>query len=1017
MRNLKKFLALVLALMMIVSVMVTVNAASATTDDYDDAVETLELYKVLKGNPDGDLHVKDSISRAEMAAIVYRVLTGDTTSSDQDVNKQFGDYVDKYGFTDVSKTYWARGYIGWCANAGIMKGNGNGTVAPTLHITGYEVRAMLLRAMGYDKNNEFTGGNWQYNVLSFATKAGINAGVTLDPGLETPRGAVAQLTYNAACDNSCVYYDASSKSYEPTGYPLIWEGTDVDGDPDTWGAPTKSRAIEFTWPNTAIARTVTVPVEAKDEFWGVKTECDIAVKVGITAAKTYNTYINGKANNNVTTGSGKVPESNTAGKVVIEPKDMVGTVGALGRWTRVYNDRIVYVDTFLAVVTDVTAAVTDAGGHTIRPASATATVYGNATAKTTSGTTYTPNLTSVTVTGSYAEGDVLAVQGVTAATNAFTALTVKSASKLTPATITVNAITKNTDGTNTVNGFIGTNGVTYTYNDTFGYNAIKGPIDDTAITDASIGDAIVVYTDAHGYVLGVKPAPTSVDYGVITDAYAKQIGDGKYVVEAKVLTASGSTATLQTVFEPTDHETGEPWGKVTDAEDALPDAAPVNTLVKVGVDPKNSAYYTLTKTTVTPVTKTQVWAGQAATLTANDATAPSNTAPELNDDTVFFIAKYQLNNKGDAYDPKGYDIKTGFQNIPDLALTKSGGVTITGETGTKNNLSITWFNTDADNTDAEYALILYGVESSPNTEEAVPAYTFLPDPTKFSTTYDSYIEYNAFVNGSATKIKVAYVEGDKPDDTGLYVFSEPNSTNGAYGKVEAKKYSANESAYDYADGVLHVDTAVTVSSVKKANGDAADAGSRTSRNYFTVAKGAAAYIVNTTKGTISSARYDLDTLLKENVYGACDIYFQLDKYGWIDVIYIVDNGADDPASDSGDLELDLTSASGTFGSDQIALTGCTVKGSGTYEDAATSITATIKRWNGTAWEAWGTAKADSVKAASGGGSTITALTASARLGSGDYQVTVTVTAAGENGTPITKTASATFTVADPGAAH
>ena len=58
MRNLKKFLALVLAMMMTLSLMVTVNAATPTdfsdgdkiTDAYKEAVDVLSALKVVKGD-------------------------------------------------------------------------------------------------------------------------------------------------------------------------------------------------------------------------------------------------------------------------------------------------------------------------------------------------------------------------------------------------------------------------------------------------------------------------------------------------------------------------------------------------------------------------------------------------------------------------------------------------------------------------------------------------------------------------------------------------------------------------------------------------------------------------------------------------------------------------------------------------------------------------------------------------------------------------------------------------------
>lgn len=51
-------------------------------------------------------------------------------------------------------------------------------------------------------------------------------------------------------------------------------------------------------------------------------------------------------------------------------------LGAQGRWTRVYADRIVYVDKVLAAVTSTTPPV-DSAGHPIGNPTTTVTVYGN----------------------------------------------------------------------------------------------------------------------------------------------------------------------------------------------------------------------------------------------------------------------------------------------------------------------------------------------------------------------------------------------------------------------------------------------------------------------------------------------------------------------------------------------------------------------------------------------------------------------------------------------------------------
>ena len=174
MRNLKKFLALVMAMVMAFSLMLSASAANPvkTFDDADqiteafvEAADVLTGMKVFQGDERG-FAPGATITRAETAALIYRLATGDTGDTRKDLYKDYGN------FADVNSGDWFAGYVGYCANAGYIKGH-NGYFNPYGQVTGYEALAMILRAVGYDKNHEFEGATWQTNVSALATQLGI----------------------------------------------------------------------------------------------------------------------------------------------------------------------------------------------------------------------------------------------------------------------------------------------------------------------------------------------------------------------------------------------------------------------------------------------------------------------------------------------------------------------------------------------------------------------------------------------------------------------------------------------------------------------------------------------------------------------------------------------------------------------------------------------------------------------------------------------------------------------------
>ena len=169
----KKFLSLVLALVMTMS-LVTISAGAKDFTDtdkvtYDDAIEVMSELKVIDGYTDGSFRPTTELNRGAAAKIICNMILGPTTASALSASSA--------PFVDVPADSVFAGYITYCAKEGIINGYADGTFRPTAPLTGYAFMKMLLGALGYDADIEgYTGANWSVNVAKQAI------GIDLDDG-------------------------------------------------------------------------------------------------------------------------------------------------------------------------------------------------------------------------------------------------------------------------------------------------------------------------------------------------------------------------------------------------------------------------------------------------------------------------------------------------------------------------------------------------------------------------------------------------------------------------------------------------------------------------------------------------------------------------------------------------------------------------------------------------------------------------------------------------------------------
>ena len=166
----KKFLSLVLALVMTMS-LVTVSAGAKDFTDsskiqYAEAVDVMSAVKVIDGYTDGSFNPSATLTRGAAAKIICNLILGPTTASAL--------VADAAPYKDVPTNHTFAGYIAYCQKTGIISGYADGTFKPANSLTGYAFMKMLLGALGYKAEQEgYTGANWSIQVAKRALNIGL----------------------------------------------------------------------------------------------------------------------------------------------------------------------------------------------------------------------------------------------------------------------------------------------------------------------------------------------------------------------------------------------------------------------------------------------------------------------------------------------------------------------------------------------------------------------------------------------------------------------------------------------------------------------------------------------------------------------------------------------------------------------------------------------------------------------------------------------------------------------------
>lgn len=188
----KRVFALCLAVFLILTAcMLPAAAAPAAKQVFFDqaeirdpgAVRMLVDLGLISGYTDGTFRPASPVTREEIAKVIAKLCTDDPQAANLTV------------FSDTTGS-WGNLYICYCAERGVITGDGQGTFRPKDAVTARELAKMLLVVLGED-STRYTGSGWSKRVDADALRLGIYNGFGGQLDSAVSRGDACLLIYNA----------------------------------------------------------------------------------------------------------------------------------------------------------------------------------------------------------------------------------------------------------------------------------------------------------------------------------------------------------------------------------------------------------------------------------------------------------------------------------------------------------------------------------------------------------------------------------------------------------------------------------------------------------------------------------------------------------------------------------------------------------------------------------------------------------------------------------------------------
>ena len=729
----KKLLALVLALVMSMSLVTISNAAFKDADkiDYKEAVDVMNAVGVFVGDEKGNFNAKENLTREQAAKIIAYLELG---------SKAADALVGSGTFADVAASRWSAGFVGYCAQAGVVAGVGDGKFDPAGQLTALQFGKMLLVEIGYDaKAAGMTGTDWAINTSKLMATTGLMKGIDGSVNQVLTREKAAQMTLNAL-KTPTVEYTTKGSSVTVNGAEINFGAsvptyvTNTIAKEQTISKDKLTNSGEYTielgeklYKDLKLVKDTTDAFERPTHEWYLKTtkigayaeaadlEYTAAVKVGTIYSDLGLSKGISKAKTTVYEDGARV--TGGADDYDIVKGDITNKFGGNGAQTFVYYDddaksvTIVIINTYVAKIAAVRAATTTKDAYVVLN----------------TGDSFTKPTSAV---GNY-ETDAFAKDDIVAYT-----YSKKSGDDGVQSMYLTEKVTGVMSGY-TTEGSVTVSGTKYNAN-----AASKSEIAGF-ITTVDKGSDISVYLDKYGYGLYVD-ADTSAEYAVVLN-YVPNAGDFNDTAKAKLLFTDGTTQTVEVNLPDLDND-GTPDEECTTFTDHEDEKINKYDIVSYTVD--SDKVYTLKLVAdaydgnaggsfVLENGKNEFSLVKKSTTpnVANVAGAKQTTSADGK--TIFLVADTSGSKTS-------YSVYEGFANVP--TIKHNGGAA---------GAVAVFMNSTSNGSPAKVVFIEKNARMTMTTDNK--DVVFIKGSSvgsSYTTALGTYFEYDAFVNGKEDTVKV-----------------------------------------------------------------------------------------------------------------------------------------------------------------------------------------------------------------------------------------------------------------------